>query len=367
VTGDSFRTPDYVGGGLLNLTAEIERRLIGDAPHPGLDPDLASRLPDGESYVLVLFDGLGDHQLEHSAASSLRRDRVGAVDASFPTTTTVSMATIATGRSPTEHGLLAYQLWLPEVGEVVNTIQWTTPWGSPIEHDVDGFLPEPNLWERLAAAGVEPITLQPWDFDRSAMSRMLYRGARFEPWDDEDDAVDAALALAEVPGRLIFLSVPHVDFAAHVGGQGDEGYDEAMGIVDRLWGRLAGRLPERAVLVGTADHGHVDIAAERQIRLSRADHEDTILYGDPRAMFVIGDGATLSERYPATWVPRSEMQHWWGPGDPHPALPARAPDGVLVADDGHALLHRHADDRLVGQHGALTEEELRVPLLVGHG
>ncbi|NIR38997.1 MAG: alkaline phosphatase family protein, partial [Actinobacteria bacterium] len=62
----------------------------------------------------VLFDGLGDGQLHHPAAAALAASRRAAIDAPFPTTTTVSLATIATGRSPAEHGLLGYQLWIPE-------------------------------------------------------------------------------------------------------------------------------------------------------------------------------------------------------------------------------------------------------------
>ncbi|VAW09616.1 hypothetical protein MNBD_ACTINO02-1144, partial [hydrothermal vent metagenome] len=42
----------------------------------------------------------------------------------------------------------------------------------------------------------------------------------------------------------------------------------------------------------------------------------------------------------------------------------RAPDGVLFADDGWLLLHRHADDRMIGNHGGLTPEEMNIPLLV---
>ena len=191
---------------------------------------------------------------------------------------------------------------------------------------------------------------------------MLYRGARFEAWSDEDDAVDAAVTLVAEPGRLVYLYVPHVDFAAHVAGQDDEGYDEAMQIVDRLWAQLVRRLPADATAVGTADHGHVDIPLDDQVEVPRPLQDGALLYGDARAMFVKGDGGTLGEELPATWVPRADMEHWWGPGDRHPEFEDRAPDGVLVADDGHAILHRHSDDSLIGQHGAPTDAELRVPL-----
>jgi hypothetical protein len=357
-------TPNYSGGALVNLVAELERRLTGSALHPGLHPDLAAAIPEAKSYVLMLFDGLGDHQLGHPAAGALRSARVAAIDAGWPTTTTVSMATVATGMTPAEHGLLGYQMRVPETGHVVNTIKWITQWGEKIDHDPRGFLPMPNLWERLASHGVEPVTLQPWNFDDSPMSRMLYRGCRFEPWSDEDEAAVIAAQLAAVPGRLVFFYVPHVDFAAHVGGQNDPGYHDAMRIVDRLWERLARRMPPGAALIGTADHGHVDIPLEDQVRLTTADHQDRTFYGDTRVMFVKGEGASLAEGLPATWVPRSAMEHWWGPGTHHPEFDARAPDGVLVADEGYALLHRHSDDSLIGQHGAPTDAELRVPLLV---
>ena len=65
--------------------------------------------------------------------------------------------------------------------------------------------------------------------------------------------------------------------------------------------------------------------------------------------------------------PREKMEAWWGPGPRHPAFAERAPDGVLVADEGRAILHRFSDDRLIGQHGGLTPAEMTVPLLVAGG
>jgi len=362
-----MRPPDYSGGGLVNLVAELERRLTGGAASPSLHPELAAAIPDAASYLLVLCDGLGDTQLAHPDVAPLVEARRGAVDAGFPTTTTVSLATVATGLPPARHGLVAYQLWLPEIGQVANTIKWTTLWGDPLDLDFDAFLPRPNTWERVAAAGVEPIVLQPLGFDDTPLTRTLYRGCRREAYSDAGEAVAAALQLSRPPRRLVTLYLPQVDFAAHVGGQGSEMYATALRLVTGIWERIADRLPPVVVMVGTADHGHIDIPKDRQIRLAKADHAERTFYGDPRALFVRGDGASLADHLPAVWVPLAEMEGWWGPGKPHSRFAERVPDGALLADPGYALLHRFADDRLIGQHGGLTPEEMRVPLLVAGG
>jgi hypothetical protein len=359
--------PDYAGGCLVNLVAELERRLAGKAPTPGLRAPLGAAIPEAATYLVVLFDGLGDAQLAHPGAAPFAAARRGALDAPFPTTTTVSLATIATGLPPVRHGLIAYQLWLPDREQVANTIKWTTLWGDPMGLDFAAFLPRPNLWERLAAAGVEPIVLQPLNFGGTPLSRVLYRGCRVEPYADPAEAVTAAVQLAGVPRRLVLLYVPQIDFAAHVWGQESDGYDAALRLAAGIWEAIAASLPPGVVMVGTADHGHVDIPKDRQVRIDKANHEGRVFYGDPRVTFVKGEGALLATSLPATWVPFEEMAGWWGPGKPHRSFAGRAPDGALFADPGCAVLHRFSDDRLIGQHGGLTEEELRIPLLVAGG
>lgn len=366
--------PDYLGGSLVNLVAELEHRLTGQTPSPRLHPSLADLIPEASTYVLVLFDGLGDAQLTHPAVTSILADRKGRLDAPFPTTTTVSLATIATGLTPAQHGLLGYQLHLPDVtapdgrdpelGVVANTIKWTTLWGDPLDIDTAGFLPTPNLWERCRAAGVETICVQPEGFAGSPLSRLLYRGSRFEGVAGTGDLVEATAQLAAGRNRLVFAYYPGVDFAAHVAGQRSPDYAAAMSTADTIWSRLAAMLPADTVMIGTADHGHVDIPRQRQTAIDREDHRNRIFSGDGRVMFVAGDGADLARRLPAAWVPVADMQHWWGPGPMNPAAMPRRPDGVLVADPGTLLLHRHSDDRMIGNHGGLTPEERHIPLLV---
>ncbi len=356
--------PDYAGGSLVNLVAELELRLRGSAESPGLSTPLATAIPDAATYVLVLFDGLGTHQLDHPNARELKQDLAGSVDAPFPTTTTVSLSSVATGRQPSQHGVLGYQLWIPELGEVVNTIKWTNLWGDPVEFDAGALLPGPNLWERLSAAGREPITVQPGNFASSELSKALYRGCRFEPIFSVAEWVDAVVDLAAQPGRLVFAYLPHVDFAAHVSGQSSEEYRQALSTAASAWSELSRKLPQGAVAVGTSDHGHVDFPVDRRISIPRADHEERVFSGDTRVMFVNGEGTSLADGLPARWVPLDEMRSWWGPGPVHPSFDGRAPDGVLVADDGWVLLHKRSDKRLIGNHGGLTDEERRVPLLI---
>ncbi len=358
------RAPSYEGRGLLNLIAELESRLTGTSPSPRLDPDLAAHIPAADSYVVVLFDGLGDHQLTHPAADPLSTARRAVLDAPFPTTTTVGLATLATGLAPTSHGLVAYHLWLPEASAVVNTLKWTTPWGDPLAVDTARFLPAPNLWERLRAAGAEPVTVQPGHFEGSPLSEVLYRGCRFEPIWSEQELAEAAAQLAAVPGRLIVAYAPHVDVAAHVVGQQSEDYTLALGLAASIWERIAARLPAGAVAVGTADHGHVDYGPQDKVAVPECD--GVTFHGDPRALFVRGegDGAALAADLPARWYPLEQMAPWWGPGPAHPQLAARAPLGVLLADDGHVLLPRHMDRRLIGYHGGLDRREVEIPLLV---
>src|SRR3972149_2955581 len=165
-----MRPPDYQGGGLVNLIAELEYRLTGSAAAPRLRADLAARIPPAAGYVFVLIDGLGGHQLGHPAA--------------------------------------------PPGARVANTIFWFDPVGAPVEVDYRQFLPAPNLAERMSAAGVESIVVEPSAFIDSPLEQVLYRGAAVVPAPDDAASVRIALERAAEPGKLVVVYVPNVDAAA---------------------------------------------------------------------------------------------------------------------------------------------------------
>jgi hypothetical protein len=355
--------PSYDGHGLVNLIAELEHRLIGSATSPRLEPALAETLEVGNSVVLVLFDGLGSHQLGHPAAANLAASRICDLDAPFPSTTTVSLATVATGLAPSQHGIIAYKMWMPEVEDVVNTIHMTRRSGGPAPIEPSGLLPSPNLWERLSAHGVEPIVVQPGNFANTPLTQTLYRGARFEGYWDLDEAVDATVDLAATEGRLVFLYVPHVDFAAHMAGQESSEYASAMADADRLWDQLSVRLGPTTTLVGTADHGHVDIGVEDRQSIDHADLAGGFVSEDGRVLFVHGDGALLATRHGGLVVGADDFD-WWGPDPRHPSFDGRTPDQIVFLPAGTAVFDERSNSSLVGYHGSLEQFERRIPVLV---
>lgn len=360
------KPPSYEGRGLVNLIAEIETRLGATPPSPGLDSDLATEIPDGETYVLVVFDGLGDIQLAHPLASDLSDTRRGVLDAPFCTTTTTSLSTIVTGRSPSSHGVLGHIMRLPGINGVVNTLKWRTTWGDSVDVDTSEFLPGPLVWERLGAAGVETITVQPGDFEGTPLSRMLYRGCRFEPTWSPLDTVAATVDLAR-PGRFIMTYLPVVDVAAHLHGQRSNEYAEALAVVTEIWRRIRTQLPPDTVLLGTSDHGHIDYPEEAKQLLRASRWDDLVFWGDPRSLLVSGDGTTielLADEVGATMVTGDKLHRLWGPADMR-GLGERVPDAALLAANNSLLLPRGFDKRLIGYHGGLSDAERQIPLLVG--
>ncbi len=356
------KAPSYEDSGLVNLISEIEHRLTGASASPRLaDHEL---VPDGDTYVLVLFDGLGVAQLEHDKARSLMAAMATGLEAPFPTTTSVSLATIATGLPPSQHGQVAHLTWMPDLDTVVNCLKWVTLTGESVTYDYSSVLPSANLWERLRASGIEPITVQPGDFSGSPLSRVLYRGARFEPAWDVDDLVDATVQLAGEPNRFIFTYVPYVDFAGHVWGLESDQFTEAMGLAASVWEGIAAALPPNAVLLGTADHGLLEFSEEQKLLVRDPRFDGLRFAGDTRGVQLWGAAALMEDLTEVTEGELVDPVTLIGP-DPTETALSRLGDKVLVAPDHLAILPKGFDKRLRCYHGGLSKAEVEIPLLVG--
>lgn len=356
-----------MNSGLVNLVATIEQRLTGASESALLDPTISALIPDADTYVIALFDGLGSNQLDHPRAADLKQASRHDLVAPFPSTTTVAMSTIATGTAPITHGTIGHQMWVPQLAGVANVLKWRRPNGEQIAMDTTTWLPSPNLWERLSKAGVEPITVQPGDFATSPLTKALYRGARFEAVYTNQERIDATVQLASVPNRLIFVYFAEVDFAAHISGQSSAAYSEAIAGAGHAWSELERRIPRGAALIGTADHGHVDFAESSKHLIRDAAYRDLTFFGDPRALYVNGPAEVIAElalETGAEHIDRDRIVNMLGEGQRHSELEARLPIALLLAGASSLLIPPGMDRRLIGYHGGDTTPERSIPLMV---
>ncbi len=355
-------SPSYDGSGLVSLVSELELKMTGTSTFPGLSD--GSAIPEAATYVLVLFDGLGLAQLERPEAAVFRSTVAGTLDAPFPTMTNVSLATIATGSSPSRHGQVAHLSWYPDLGKVVNTLKWVTLGGDHVPYDYAALLPRPNLWERLRSAGLEPITVQPGDFQTSPLTREMYRSARFEGAWDAADLARATVSLASEPGRLIFTYVPFVDFAGHVFGQGSDEFIEAMRLAAAVWHDIVSDLPPGATVVGTADHGLIEVSEADKVLVRDRVFDSLRFAGDPRGVQLWGEQGLIDDLVSFTGGSLADPAPLLGP-DLSDDARARLGETVLLAPSGKVIIPRGFDKRLRCYHGGLSDEEVKIPLLVG--
>lgn len=344
--------------------AEIEYRLTGASAWSRVDPELSQAIPDADTYVLVLFDGLGVAQLEHERGASLAGAMVDSLEAPFPTTTSVSLSTIATGLPPSKHGQVAHLTWMEDLGQVVNCLKWVNLAGEAVHYDYGSVLPAPNLWERLRPAGIEPITVQPGDFSASPLTRVLYRGARFEGIWDTDELATAAAQLAAEPGRFVFAYFPLVDVAGHVYGLRSDEFSEAMSMAVRVWEQIAVALPPGAALLGTSDHGLVEFSEANKLIIRDPRFDDLRLAGDARGVHMWSGDELITDFAAETSGQIADPSALIGP-DPTEQSLARLGRRLVVAPDDKVIIPKGFDKRLRCYHGGLTPEEVRIPLLVG--
>ena len=363
--------PGYGENTLADLSDSLLASLgVPDSANPlGLAP--AGRV------CLLLVDGLGWELLRsHRSAAPFLAGLMETgcwLTAGFPSTTVTSLGSLGTGRPPGQHGLLGYQVRVPETGQLLNALRWDKA------IDPVSWQPGPTVFERCATAGVSAIRVAAGAFRNSGLSVAAMRGADYRAADTLGALVAGTVsALTEGQRALVMVYTGDLDATGHAWGCTSPAWRYQLAHVDRLVEQLAAVLPAGTALYVTADHGMVDVpAAERIDADTVPELRDgvALLGGEGRARHVYavpGAATDVLARWQATlgdsaWVVgRDEAveRGWFGSVAPRAA--ARIGDVVAAMRGRSAVVATQAEPResvLVGMHGSLTPAEQRVPLL----
>jgi Type I phosphodiesterase / nucleotide pyrophosphatase len=351
---------------------------VPDEPNP-------LRIAEADCIVVLLIDGLGWNLLRrHAEHAPFLAGLAGRpMTAGFPTTTATSLASLGTGLPPGEHGLTGYTCLVDGIGEPVNWLRWqTAPSGTNLLTRLvpEELQPLPTAFERAERAGVTVSVVSSYAFRGSGLTRAVLRGGSYLPVFTAADTATTVAAVAR--GRrpsLIYCYNSELDLIGHGCGCSSEAWRLQLSLIDRAVQLLADRLPAEARLLVTADHGMVDVPESARIDYDAdpALSEDVeAIAGEGRVRYLhvaSGQAAAVRQRWldrvgdRVAVLGRDEVieRGWFGPAVSDAAR-QRIGDLVVLATGPVAVVRRRAEQRLaamIGQHGALTEDELLVPLL----
>jgi hypothetical protein len=378
-------SPDYQGGGIVNLTATVIAARGGRAEVPQLRALPAAALAGAHQVVLLVLDGLGSRWLaRHGAGSALAAHRIAEITSVFPPTTATAITTYLTGDAPQQHGLTGWFTWFRELGCVISVLPGTPRYGgvgyAGAGVDLPALLGHRSIFERLSTPSVvvSPASIARSDFNLAHLGR-----ARLLPYRSLKQMfrrASRAIRKAREPGYF-YLYWPGLDRIGHEHGIESGKALEHFHEIDALfWDFVRAIAGTDTAVLASADHGHLDCGANDLVRLE--DHPTLAeclampLCGEPRTAFcyVRPDRVerftgycreVLGERF-ALYPSRDLLDAGlFGPGTPHPRLLERIGDYTLIAR-GRALIREQLptekDFRQIGVHGGLSAEELYVPL-----
>lgn len=341
-------------------------------------------LPTAGHAVVVLVDGLGAANLRGAAAHArflapLLGPRTTTTSA-FPSTTAAGIATLTTGALPGRHGLVSYRVRDVAGDRVVNQL---SGWDA-------GMVPEtwqrlPTVFERARELGVTTTVIGQERYRGSGFTRAVLRGAEYRAGRSMADRLEVARDVAATSGgpTLSYVYVPELDQTAHEHGWESGRWTALLEELDGDLKRWSARLPSTVGVLVTADHGVIDVPDHQQVLFDQVPSLVAgvrHIGGEPRCLHLYLEADAEPEHRAAlaaawqeqegarAWVATREqaIEHGWY-GDVDDEVLPRIGDVIVAARKRIAYYDSRPDDQssrgMIGQHGSLTDEERRVPLI----
>ena len=395
--------PSYAGLSILNLPDSVCAWLgvpgIGNRP---LEPSLHNLL-DGHirRVIVLLVDALSLHRLQRWMtdgtasvwAGLTQTGTLAPLTSITPSTTSSALTSLWTGRTPAEHGIPGYEIWLREYGVVASMI-----FHAPISFYNDagsleraGFKPEefmnlPTLGTQLVAHGIKTYALQHRSIINSGLSQMFFKDVDVRGFHTLADLFINLRHVVEDHPRerqYIWVYTGDLDTLSHYYGPDDERTQASFSCFSYAFEQFflkrlspAGRRDTALVL--TADHGQVTTPFNQHYELNSHPELARRLHilptGENRMMYLYqrpGQTEAVREYFERIFPNQFSFidpsyaveQGLFGGGSPHPRLLERIGDLIVAARRDAYLWWADKKNLLVGRHGGLTEEEMVVPFL----
>lgn len=375
--------------GFVDVVRAVVHASGVDVPLNEHSRSLAAHLREVRHLVFLLADGLGIDLVDRMPRQSwIRRHTQRAIHAPFPSTTTTAVTSIATAEHPSTHAVIGWWVHIPAIEAAATVFQHDRAVdGVSLDRlgvSVETLSPSTPVMPRMSRSAA---LVQPDGIIDSPYTTRMAGGCERIPYRSYDSAVDAILRrIDESEGpTFTYWYVASPDTEEHDVGVADDRVFRALGRLDQAVESLARGLVESGEtwrIVGTADHGHLDLDPRFEIGV-----EDALLgyltcrpSGDMRVQFwhvrtgqETAFASAFRQRFGAEFylLTAAEIEELalFGP-DPWSDEMRRRAGAYVSISRGRAAMRdagipgRAGYQRMRSGHSGLSPAEMRVPLII---
>ena len=352
---------------------------------PGVEK-LSQLIGPAEHYVFILVDGMGVDLLEKLPPDGFLRSHLAArLQAVFPSTTASALTTLATAEWPGAHGVPGWWLYLEKFNLSAISLRFAERFSErPLEElgvAVGDVFCVPSVWPRARHAPLSVLAAHIAETTFSRYARGQTAGAGYRDVPEALRVICDRVARAAGP-TVTYLYLPQLDALCHRKGTADEAVAPLLAGLEEQLGGLADELAGLARIVIAADHGLVDVPAERTLIL---EEDDPILShllcpptGEPTVLLChVKQGreeaflSVFAERFGEAFVfitpEEADRLRLFGPEPLAPVTRQRLGSLIGLAPAPAALYFRPKVGEFhvhVGVHAGLTPQEMTIPLIL---
>ena len=391
---DDFVLPDYDVFNIRNI-----KSLVGKIY--GVNSLKSAGFPDGfvddfggvQKVFLVVMDGLGYNRLlahvkRYNGAFSelITKGVMKPLTSPFPATTSTSLTSIFTGLTPSEHGVIGYQMFSQEYGCVFNTLDMKPVYGYSSEVEIARDLSRKiKPWMPiLQGHGVSTLIATKGSIIGSGLSRIIHADQDLTPYILESEMLVKCRRVLEQQGPVfLVLYYSGIDTLEHrYGPNSEEVTSEIQSfefLLKTFFNKLSDFTKKETLIMLTSDHGVCETQRTHYVK----DHPEVAsrlqlpTVGDSRCGFLFakqGEKEKLKSAFERSLdgfklVESSDLIDGGAFGRivDSMSLKSVVGDFAALSKGPNALSYPYFEDdrnrEQHGGHGGMTAEEVVVPLL----
>ena len=376
--------PDYTKNNLINLLSSLIAGCGGKNPYPLLDPRLTEEIKNTKNVILFIIDGLGADSVQRLGKKSfLFQQQDSTLTTVFPSTTAAAITATYTGKTPQEHGAVAWYMNLKEFGAVVALLPFVTRQKQPLHllKERPLYFP-PSIFTQISRPS--HIVL------RKKLLQSTYNQffitKKVKQWSYTNlRGLFSSLRKAITSNqrkKYIYAYWGGFDDYSHKLGKHHHKTQHHLQEIETRLAQLVKKVQGTDTLILiTADHGQIVTTKKTRIILNNHPKLKECLSlpvcGESRAAFcyVYPHKTQQFENYVThklkeycTLYRAADLaaHNWFGLGEEHPRFRDRIGDYILIAKGNYVLrdfLINEEPNQNIGFHGGISEEEMLIPLI----